>query len=70
MTRQEEWNEFLMRLRLRYWEEAKKTREYEYRKQREEELEGLLAADRAGENLYAQGMRDCVWMLKALGVLV
>ena len=90
MTRHEEWNEFLTRLRLRYWEETKKTREYEYRKQREEELEGLLAdnlgeqekdlvdsvlwelglaADRAGEDLYAQGMRDCVWMLKTLGVL-
>lgn len=90
MTRPEEWDEFLSRLRLRYWEEFKKTREYDDRKQREQELEGLLAdnlsgvekamvddvlweqgmmAEREGADLYVQGMRDCVWMLKTLGVL-
>lgn len=90
MTRPEEWDEFLLRLRLRHWEEFKKTREYEDRKQREEELERLLAdnlseaekgmvddvlweqgmmAEREGADLYVQGMRDCVWMLKTIGVL-
>ena len=90
MTRPEEWDEFLSRLRLRHWEEFKKTREYEDRKQREEELEGLLAdnlsgvekemvddvlweqglmAEREGADLYVQGIRDCVWMLKTIGVL-
>ena len=90
MTRPEEWDEFLSRLRLRHWEEFKKTREYEDRKQRQEELEGLLAdnlskdekemvddvlweqglmAEREGAELYVQGIRDCVWMLKSIGVL-
>lgn len=90
MTKYKEWNEFIMRLRLQHWEEFKKTREYDYRKQREEALEGLLednlnqeekdlvdsviwelgkAADQDGADLYIQGMRDCVWMLKTLGVL-
>ena len=90
MTRPEEWDEFLSRLRLRPLEEFKKTREYEDRKQREEELEGLLAdnlsdvekamvedvlweqgmmAEREGADLYVQGIRDCVWMLKTIGVL-
>ncbi len=90
MSRPEEWDEFLLRLRLRHWEEFKKTREYEDRKQRQEELEGLLAdnlsdvekamvedvlweqglmAEREGADLYVQGIRDCVWMLKTIGVL-
>lgn len=90
MTRPEEWDEFLSRLRLRHWEEFKKTREYEDRKQRQEELERLLAdnlskdekemvddvlweqglmAEREGAELYVQGIRDCVWMLKTIGVL-
>ena len=28
-----------------------------------------LSADRESELLYRQGLRDCVWLLKALGVL-
>lgn len=90
MTRREEWDVFLSRLRLRAWEEFQKTREYACRKQREEELEQILednlsenqkhivdevlwelglAADHEGKDFYAQGMRDCVWMLRTLGVL-
>lgn len=90
MERYKEWDEFIMRLRLRHWEESKKTREYDYRRQREEELDGLLednlskeekdlvdsviwelglAAEHEGAELYTQGMRDCVWMLRTLGVL-
>ena len=90
MTRHEEWNEFIMRLRLRHLEELKQTREYEYRKRWEEELDALLAdnlteedkdladsviwelglaAEHEGADLYVQGIRDCVWMLKTIGVL-
>lgn len=29
----------------------------------------LLIADRESEVVYRQGLRDCVWLLKSLGVL-
>ena len=90
MERTKEWNEFIMRLRLRHWEKFQQTQEYGYRKQREDALNALLrdnltteekelvdsvlwelglAAEQDGAALYTQGMRDCVWMLKTLGVL-
>lgn len=90
MDRKDEWNHFLMNLRNKSWEEFRETREFAYRRQRREYLDGLLednltedqknmvdeviwelevADEHEGNELYEQGMRDCVWMLKTLGVL-
>ena len=68
----------------------KNSKEYEYLKQRREQIDELLttmltegdkvfaeeilfelgvAAERETEVAYRQGFKDCVWLLKNLGVL-
>lgn len=90
MNRNEEWNEFLNNLLSCASKNLQATREYEYRKQRQEQIDEMLttnlteeervmveevlfelgvAADYESEALYRQGLKDCVWLLKNLGVL-
>ena len=90
MNRNEEWNELLSNLLSCALKNLQATREYEYRRQRQEQLDEMLttnltkeekvmveevlfelgvAADHESESLYQQGLKDCVWLLKNLGVL-
>lgn len=90
MTNHEEWNEFLGNLVSNAIAEHKSSKEYEYRKQRQAQIDELLttnltynektmveevlfelalAAERETEVVYRQGLQDCVWLLKSLGVL-
>ena len=45
MSKNEEWNEFLDNLLARSLENLQATREYEYRKLRQEQLDEMLAAN-------------------------
>ena len=90
MTNQEEWNEFLSNLLSNAIAGYKNSKEYEYRKQFQKQIDEFLttnltcdqktsieeilfefgtAAERESEVVYQQGLRDCVWLLKSLGVL-
>ena len=90
MTNQQEWNEFLTNLLSGAMAKHKNSKEYEYLKQRQEQIDEYLitnltpehknlveeilfelglAAERETEVVYRQGLKDCVWLLKNLGVL-
>ena len=90
MNRNEEWVELLSNLLSCALKNLQATREYEYRRQRQEQIDEMLttnltkeekvmveevlfelgvAADHESESLYQQGLKDCVWLLKNLGVL-
>lgn len=90
MSRSAEWNEFLDHLLSNAIKEHRESKEYEYQKQRQEQIADFLstnftvdqksnveeilfelavAAERESELVYQQGLKDCVWLLKNLGVL-
>ena len=90
MTNKEEWNEFLDHLITNAIEEHKKSKEYEYRRERQNQIDEFLTtnltsdqkgfvdeilfelgavAERESEVVYRQGLKECVWLLKTLGVL-
>ena len=90
MTNQEEWNEFLDNLLSNAIKLHRESKEYEYQKrwqtQIDEFLSGDLTADqklfvdeilielnlfarRESEIVYHQGIKDCVWLLKILGII-
>ena len=91
MSKNEEWNEFLNNLWSCALKKLQTTKEYDYLKQRREQIDEMLttnltrdqkdmveevlfvfglAAEHETEILYQQGLKDCVWLLKNLGVLV
>ena len=90
LNRNQELNEFLKNLISSSLDNLKATNEYTYRKQREAQIDEMLAtnltrsekdmvddvlfelgaaAEHETETLYLQGLKDCVWLLKSLGVL-
>ena len=90
MTNQAEWNEFLDNLLSNAIAGHKSSKEYEYLKQRQEQIDESLATNltadqkifveeilfelglataRETEIVYQQGLKDCVWLLRNLGVL-
>ena len=90
MSKNEEWNEFLSNLLSCSVKNLQATKEYEYRRGRQEHIDEMLttnltkdekdmvdevlfefglAAEHENELLYQQGLKDCVWLLKNLGVL-
>ena len=90
MSQNDEWNEFQRNLMSCTLNSLNDTKEYEYRKKRQEELDEILTtnltsiekdrvdevlfelavvAEHEAELLYRQGLKDCVWLLKNLGVL-
>lgn len=90
MSKHEEWNEFLGNLLSCNLKGLQTTREYEYRRERQEHIDEMLTtnltsdqknmvdevlyelgleAEHETETLYRQGLMDCVWLLKNLGVL-
>lgn len=90
MSKKEEWNEFLSNLLNNAIQEYKQTKEYEYLKLQQNEIDRLLhdnltedqkelveeciydigvASGHETEMFYQQGMKDCVWLLKNLGVI-
>ncbi|MPM71700.1 hypothetical protein SDC9_118670 [bioreactor metagenome] len=91
MTKNHEtWQTFLNNLIEDAIQEHQASKEYEYQKQRQEQIDEFLttnlksdqkqfveeilfelglAAERETEVVYQQGMKDCVLILKNLGVL-
>lgn len=90
MTRNEEWSGFLENLLSRALQQLETTKEYEYRRKRQEHIDEMLttnltidqkclvdeilfelgsAAEHETALIYRQGLKDCVWLLKNLGVL-
>ena len=89
MTNQEEWNEFLGNLFSNAIGGYKKSEEYEYRRQHQNQIDDFfgdlsagqkelmeeilyelgLSAEYEAEAVYRRGLKDCVWLLKKLGVL-
>lgn len=90
MSKNEEWSVFLSNLLSHAVLDHKATKENQYLKQSQEQVEEMLttnlnkdqkvmvdeiifengvSAERESEIIYQQGFRDCVWILKNLGVL-
>ena len=90
MTNNEKWNEFLSNLLTGAIKTHRESKEYEYQKQRQTQIDEFLSGDltadqklfvdqilvelslfakRELEVVYNQGIKDCVWLLKILGVL-
>ena len=89
MTNQEQLNEFMENLFGNALEAYKKTKEYDFLQEKQEQFNERLAEkesanhdflenyafeigldeERKNEFVYQQGMRDCVWLLKNVGVL-
>lgn len=75
MINHKEWNEFLGNLLSNALQKYKETDEYEYLQLNQKEMiedcffDIGVAAERETEMFYKQGMKDCVWLLKTLGVI-
>ena len=90
MNSNNEWNEFLESLINDALKEYQNTREFEFLKEKQEQINArLLEAypektnpliyelafetgldeERKNEFVYRQGMKDCIFLLKELGVL-
>ncbi|NCB63561.1 MAG: hypothetical protein EOM52_08100 [Clostridia bacterium] len=72
MTRKEEWDEFQSNLLSCALKRREGTTECEYLHQRREQIDEMLTTnlmDAEKELGYRQGIRDCVWLFKSLGVL-
>ena len=90
MSNHEEWNEFLGNLFDKALKHYQTTKEYEYLKEKREQLNAQLLdaypedknpflynfafetgldEERKTEFIYRQGLKDCVFLLKELGVL-
>ena len=90
MSNNQEWIEFLHSLLSNAIAEHKSSKEYEYLRLRQEQIDELLTdgltendkafvedvlfelgviAEREAEVVYQQGLKDCIWLLKRLGVL-
>lgn len=74
MSNKEDWNEFLSNLLANAVEKHRQTAEYEYYKEREKQIDKFLleygfAEEREAEVVYYQGLKDCIWLLKNLGVM-
>ena len=90
MTNNDEWNEFLDNLLSNAVKNYKASKEYEYKRQRETQMDEFLsanltvkdktfvediffelglAAERESEVIYNQGIKDCIWILKNLGLI-
>ena len=90
MSKHEEWSEFLGNLFDNASKRYQTTKEYEYLKEKREQLDAqlfeaypedenpflynfafevVLDEERKTEFVYRQGFKDCVFLLKELGVL-
>jgi len=90
MNNHQEWTEFLGNMFNNVLKEYQATKEYEFLKEKQEQLDARICeaypddkhplvydlafevgldAERKAESLYRQGMSDCIFLLKELGVL-
>lgn len=90
MSNNEELKEFLNHLLSNAVSEHKNSKEYNYIKEKQNQIDELLStyltydqkvvveemifelglsAERETEVVYRQGIKDCIWILKSIGVL-